>query len=181
MTQVKILTPYNKKFKPAASLIEVLIVLGVISTVIVSAMSLLTSAMVRVINNEIEDAANLFIVQGMEFMKSPTQVKVSAQPTTTSSYYALVKNATAGNNTYTLVRQTGGVMTDCPAGSVYAISDLQSLGYGEVRLCLQAEIKQTRLQDNKPVYEITTRIFYYVNGQLRGNYLKGYRYDAFST
>jgi hypothetical protein len=171
----------NRKFKKGASLIEVLIVLGVISTVFVSAMTLLSSSIIQVVGNEIEDAANLTLVQGIEIIKSPTEVIVSEQPTTVDSYYALVKNPASASYVYNLVKQTGGVMTDCSTQSPYIISNLLDLGYGEVEVCLQAQIRQVRVQDNKPVYEIVTRIFYYVNGTLRGNYLKGYRYDAFST
>lgn len=171
----------NRKFKKGASLIEVLIVLGVISTVFVSAMTLLSSSIIQVIGNEIEDAANLTLVQGIEIIKSPTEVIVSDQPTTVDSYYALVKNSAGGTSQYNLVKQTNGVLTDCSAQSPYIISNLLELGYSEIEVCLQAQIKQVRVQDNKPVYEIVTRIFYYVNGTLRGNYLKGYRYDAFST
>lgn len=171
----------NKKFKKGASLIEVLIVLGVISTVFVAAMTLLSSSIIQVIANEIEDAANLTLVQGIEIIKSPTEVIISEQPTTVDSYYALVKNSAGGSNEYNLVKQTDGVLTDCSPQSPYIISNSLELGFSELEVCLQAQIKQVRVQNNKPVYEIITRIFYYINGTLRGNYLKGYRYDGFTT
>ena len=56
----------------AATLIEVLIVLGVISTTMIVAVSLIINSLYELRNNETQDAANGIMIQALEIAKSPT-------------------------------------------------------------------------------------------------------------
>lgn len=66
---------FNKKLK-ALSLLEVIIVLGIVSMTMVSAMAVVLRANSLIKSNEVQDSANDILFQTFELLRSPDPVKV---------------------------------------------------------------------------------------------------------
>ena len=165
--------------KKAASLAEVMIVLGIISTTLVASVSILINSLSRTKVNEIEDAANAVMIQALEVAKSPAQnVSVSSTsfaPNQRGEVYSFKLNKSIdGENVLEEIRQpsTEGCNSQSP---YYVTPDNRTDVTQEIDLCLQITVENISNQ----VYEIVSTVTYQIPNEEKQNTIKGYRYGEF--
>ncbi len=172
----------ERKKKKAASLAEVMIVLGILSTVLVASVSVLVNSMLRISINDLEDAANTIMIQALEISKSPVDVLVSdlsiqeAGFETTQNFSLDITDE--GN---VLQRQSEGALTECTPNSVYNINsqvrDIQT----KSNICLQVRITPLEGLDGIRVYRLESEVVFRTPKETRSNSIIGFRYRQFTT
>lgn len=174
----------HKIYKKAASLTEVMIVLGVISTVMVASVTIMINSMVRIRINEIEDAANSAMILALEITKSPANVRYNVDvddsglfPYDIPQYFSI--SNLEGNNML-IYRPGHGVMTACNGTLLdrYDVSFLlpEDISQNSV-ICIQVEVTPRRGINDTRIYEIVVRAIYEIpGGEVRSNVIQGFRY-----
>jgi type II secretory pathway pseudopilin PulG len=169
----------------AATLTEVLIVLGIISTTMIVAVSLIVNSLYELRNNETEDAANGIMIQALEIAKSPSDVVLSDATLLSASfdsthYYSL----SSENDQNFLQLQNQNQMVDCSTNSVYRIQDVSAVAntaqqevLANVDICLQLIITPRA----EGFYEITSKVAYPAREEYQVNFIKGMRYGEFTV
>ncbi|MCA9381298.1 hypothetical protein KC678_03465 [Candidatus Dojkabacteria bacterium] len=168
---------FNKnKRKKAATLAEVMIVLGVISTAMVASISIMINSLVRIKINDIEDTANSVMIKALEAAKSPATLSlsqdISAIAVNSSVFFALDESSSLQ------IQLNDVVNTSCTSQNKYNVSvllpdDVSSSS----EICVQVEIIPRFGVNSKRIYEIIVRSFYVLpSGDVRANVIKGYRY-----
>jgi competence protein ComGC len=168
----------NIKSKKAASLTEVMIVLGIISTTLVTSVNILISSLIKFQINEIEDTANTIMLEALEIAKSPSSILVSENVTSTNTeqYYSLLKED--GRNI--LAKEFDELGSRCSKDSIYFLDQIITDTSRELVICLQIKITPNIGLTNKQFYEVESKIIYNLPGQRVGsNTIKGYRYEEF--
>ncbi len=166
-----------RKTKKAASLAEVMIVLGVVSTAMVASISVMVNSLVRIRVNDIEDSSNTVLIQALEIAKSPTgliiSTDISQRPVNNSIYLSLE------NNDRLSVRAGSGPLISCSETSIYNVNDLLPDDVSaSSQVCVQIEIIPRTGINGRRIYEIIARSSYIIpGGDVRANVIKGYRYS----
>lgn len=166
----------NKKKKKAATLAEVMIVLGIISTAMVASISVMINSLIRIKINDIEDSANTVMVKALEVAKSPAAISVSEN----------IDNRTVNVPIYFLLNTSSqlqlqnndSINTTCTDNNKYNVKALLPEDItASSQICVQIEIIPRYGLENARLYEIIVRSYYTLpNGDLRANVIKGYRY-----
>ncbi|MCA9386655.1 type II secretion system protein [Candidatus Dojkabacteria bacterium] len=166
----------RQKRKKAATLAEVMIVLGVISTAMVASISIMINSLVRIKVNDIEDSANSVMIKALEAAKSPATISlsqdISAVAVNSSVFFSLDETARLQYE----INDT--VNTSCTSQNKYNVKTLLPDDVSSnSEICVQIEIIPRLGVNSKRIYEIVVRSFYVLpNGDVRANVIKGYRY-----
>lgn len=166
----------GSKTKKASSLLEVLIVIGIISTTLVVSTNLVIKSLTQVRINELEDRATNVLVKGMEVAKAPTAIVADTIPDqiNTTYSYSIVENPN-GN----FFENQQGRLTDCNPGNDYEINFGLIDSENDIA-CLEVSVTP-RGNSDIDYYEVNAVIIY-LSGQYEySNILKGIRYDDFET
>ena len=168
----------NQKNKKAASLAEVMIVLGIISTAMVASVSVMINSLINIRVNEIEDSANYALIQALEIAKSPTGLvfssDISSRPINSSVFLSLESDKkltiSSGNQ----------ALTTCSENSVYNIKKLLASSISVTsNICVQVEMIPRNGIGGEKIYEIIARsAFVLPSGKDRANVIRGYRYTV---
>lgn len=170
------------KTKKGVSLIEVMIVLGIVSTALVASISIIARSLIEVRINEIEDSVNTSLIQTMEIIKSPQDISVAGNPRLTSygtpNYFKL--NTTGNENVITYDGANQGEIQTCDSNSFYASEYLISSGIDSFNLCLQVII--TPINNNGVIYyNIEAKAIYDLPTGEAVNTYRGLRFNSFSN
>ncbi|MEP7103472.1 MAG: hypothetical protein ABI721_02055 [Candidatus Dojkabacteria bacterium] len=184
-----------KRNLKASSLVEVLVVLGIISSTILGSMLLVSNSFVVVRQNQTEDYVNGLAVNAMEIVKSPSNVFVSDDTFATNQqtspvFFKLTKNTNGSYLEKTLDQQ----ITTCDANSQYKISSttLNAAGAPETQtntgftlpdVCVQVKILPiaTSVVTNgvQSYFEMTVVAIYNSDNHPVTVTFKSNRYDSF--
>ncbi len=171
------MTTKNLKLK-GNSLVEVLIVLGIISTALVASVSVIVNSLIKVRVNEIEDSANSLLIQSMEIAKTPNTVVVNDGAINNNSvgtaYYFTLQNA-SNQNTLQRVTSSTTLINSCPANSPYNANNFLGTNV-DYNICIQLQI----IYRGNEQYEINSRVVYDINGRVSLNTIQGFRYTPFN-
>jgi hypothetical protein len=188
----------NNKNLRATSLVEVLVVMGIIATTIVGSMVLVASSLVTVRNNQAEDYVNGLMINALEIIKSPSNVFVNddtfIQGGTAPAYFKLTHNGTNA----VLERTFDGSITDCNEQSQYLVtSTLATTGetrtsptgepgtpsnttndvpLGNPVVCLQVQINP---QGDRVTYEVIIKSIYKIQNDTFTSTVRSQRYETF--
>ncbi len=174
------------KTKPAVSLVEVLVVLGIVSITLIGSLTLVATSYTQAKTAEIEDAVNGLMVQVLEAVKSPTNVIISNSTLTADivdsvHYFSIVNNTPS---TTSLKEQTSNLSL-CKAGVPYYYSLTYNPSGGStantVSVCLQVIIIPKKSVEGAIYYDVTVKGMYLTNNQFKTNSLKTYRYGTFKN
>lgn len=171
-----------RNHKKALSLVEMLVVLLIMSTTILTALGLILRSSLEIKENEVRDSVNGIILNINESMKSPSAI--SLNNFTPNQFVAGVEygfrvNPDGANYELTYV-QGSTSLTSCDSQSTYryTINVSQSTIQD---ICILVTIR--RLQGTvSPVYEIRTSSLYTYNqpgATPVSSYLVTYRYNEF--
>ncbi len=166
-----------KKRLKAASLMEVMVVLGIVSFTIVSSMSLVAKVSTTVKSNEIQDQANSLILKALEVFKNTKDVFVSQDVLTSATggtYYFALKEGSTG--AFLQYDPTGDAqsLNNCDANNVYFVANLN---FGP---CLQVAITPINSVTGGKYYNVEVFIKYSISGKDITDSLKTYRYYGFT-
>lgn len=178
----------NKKLrKKANSLIEVLVVLGIISSTMLVSVNVIIQNVAQLRVNELEDAANGVMIQGLEIAKSPADVVTNSEllpdkeTVANSSIPLFFTLDRSGNQNILNEIVNGSVITECNDGSPYLVeieSDNENLN--GFNTCLQIEIEAgENSASGEYYYLIKSRVIYQVPGDVNANTVAGYRFEEF--
>jgi type II secretory pathway pseudopilin PulG len=197
------------KSKKAASLIEIIIVLAIVSFTIIASISLVARTRIEIRNNEIEDKANEVLLKALEALKAPTRVVILNDETLPQTsecrsgtgscfsgsgpYYFSLENvgsSQAGTNVYVLRYQPTGTFDNWPEpGSDFDFTEVCSTGSGnpfyiidesEFSYCQQVAITPIRsVRVTSEAYKVDTTIIYSIGGESKLTTLTTYRYGGF--
>lgn len=171
-----------RKNKKALSLVEMLVVLLIMSTTILTALGLTLRSGLEIKENEVRDTVNGIIININESMKSPGSITLNNF--TPAQFVAGVDYGFRVNSngaTYELTYVQGSTnLTSCDAQSAYKYT--VSISQSTIQdVCILVKIR--RLEGTVPsVYEITTSSLYTYNqpgASPVSSYLVTYRYDEF--
>jgi type II secretory pathway pseudopilin PulG len=173
----------QKKFKVATSLVEVLVVLAIISTTLISVTLLVVRAMESIKKDEIADDAMGNLIKALEIVKAPSVIKVDNVQTlvafNTSNNFSL--ESTTGVYFLKYRSESALTLNNCDANSPYFLS--RTLG-GTIKdksvQCLQLVIIPRNLGGGKVYYEINSILVYKSLNEFKMTSLKAYRYGEFS-
>lgn len=171
-----------KKNKKALSLVEMLVVLLIMSTTILTALGLILRSSLEIKENEVRDTVNGIILNINESMKSPGALQLNNF--TPNEFVAGVDYGFSVNSvgsTYELTYVQGSTtLTSCDPQSTYKYT--VAISQSTIQdVCILVTIK--RIQGSTPpVYEIRTSSLYTYNqpgSTPVSSYLVTYRYDGF--
>src|SRR5690606_22424983 len=118
----------------------------IISTVMVVSVSVLIKSIEKVKQNELEETANLLMIQALEISKSPSDVFVSDSeiinlPVNSTRYYRY-----AVVNNQNILQKQGETthLSDCSSGSNYNIQRFEE-EFENLSLCMQIAITPVNL------------------------------------
>lgn len=172
-------------FSRASSLIEVLVVMAIIGTTIISAMSLAANSLINVRNNELEQYANTILIKTVEKLKSPTDIRVSGVDLTRSQ---------TGQTYYYKLTETSGVLLleqdifqtrlpdTCASGTAYYFqpSTIPEDSF-TTPVCIQVRIKPSVTTQGRRFYEIFSTIVYPIGPDTTVSTMKVFRYTDFQN
>lgn len=170
-----------KKNKKALSLIEMLVVLVIISTTVITAFSLILRSNLEIKENEVADSTNSLMVSISEAIKSPGGVPISGfVPGTFTPDIEYAFKVTAQGNSYVLTYVAGSAsLTTCDSNSQFKYP--VSVDQNTVRdVCVLVGIKKTSANANR--FEVKTNTIYSLvssSGAPISSYLVSYRYSTF--
>lgn len=179
------LNKMNDKFKKAASLVEVLIILAVISTTVIASTTIAVNSQRTLIENERTQTANGVLIQALEIIKSPAQIAV-VNPDffpNTPSYYRL----TQSEDRYVLASvDDRAFIDDCTVNSTFQVSSRLVQEPVNFPLCIMVEITSQPAPrdtafDTDTFYEIRVQLLYQQRSELQQTILQGIRYEEFIT
>lgn len=170
------------KTKKGVSLVEVMIVLGIVSTTLVASVSIIAKSLIEVRVNEIEDSVNTALIQTMEIVKSPQDIAVTGDPRLTSygsaNYFKLNTNGNSNVLVYDAANQTE--ISNCDANSYYGSEYLITSGIESFNLCLQVIV--TPINNNGSIYyNIEAKAIFDLPSGEEVNSYKGLRFSTFSN
>jgi type II secretory pathway pseudopilin PulG len=165
----------HSKYLPALSLVEVLVVLGLVSVSMVGIAGINVRSQIAVKDNELIDAANGIMLQALELAKSPTQLKISSTDNTTNinGTYAIDKTQP---DTLLERPSSDAILTStstCNTASPYFVS-VSSTNPPLICLQITFERKQRPLV-NDNYYEVTSRVLFKLSRGPVLNQLVAYR------
>jgi len=179
----------KNKYKKAASLIEVIIVLAIVSFTIIASMALVARTRLEIKNNEIQDNANEVLLKALEALKSPSKVVLENSPSLTGvgPYFFSLKEDQNGN--YLLKYQYPGQFTSlpktdntfefnqiCTSSNAFYLTNGQTFNY-----CQQVEISPIiRAGVTRELYKVSTTIIYQTSTESKSETLISYRYGSFA-
>ncbi len=172
------------KPKKAATLTEVLIVLGIISTTLVASLALIVNSMIKIKQNEIQDTANGVMIKGLELAKSPKNIAISELPrnggsTEVNTFYRITSSSVGASVLLEKVEEgTSSLNQGCTSTSPYNIKTspvLSQLNAG-YDICLQLNI--VYLSSN--TYKITSQAVYTFLNRSQTSFITGVRYASFN-
>lgn len=171
-----------KKRKKALSLVEMLVVLIIISTTVITAFGIILRSTIDIKENEVSDSINSLMVSINEAVKSPGGVPLqSFTPGTFTTNIEYAFKATAVGNSYVLTYVPGSAsLTSCDSNSQFKfpISVEQSTVQD---VCILVGIKL--LSGTPTRYEVKTNTLYTFvtpNSSPSSSYLITYRYEPFT-
>jgi hypothetical protein len=166
----KIKSFLTKKSTKALSLAEVIMALGIISTVMVASISFMISSLIRVQVSELEDQANSLMIKALEVAKSPTRLNIDAAQISTIApmYFSL-------NEFNQLISQSQEEIGTCNNINVYNSTTLLDETFRRFPVCLQVIF--IPLQDAAARYEVRSKAIFINGEEVREVSLIGYRYD----
>ena len=170
-----------KKNKKALSLIEMLVVLVIISTTVITAFSLILRSNLDIKENEIADTTNSLMVSISEAIKSPGGVPISGFTLgsfNTGQEYAFKVAAQGNSFVLTYVPGTPS-LTTCDSNSQFKYP--VSVDQNTVRdVCVLVGITKTSNDTNR--FQVKTNTVYSLvssSGAPISSYLISYRYNTF--
>jgi hypothetical protein len=135
---------------PAVSLVEVLVVLAIAATTLVTISQLTVQMLVTIKNDEINDYTTGVALQALEIVKTADDLVFTRPDAGQSGIYGAYRlDLVASPPTLTMVTATatstsGGVppIQECTAGSAYYVSiDAQAVGGLSPLICMQVIVK----------------------------------------
>lgn len=198
---MKIRSNLNKK---AASLAEVLIVLGIISTALVASISIIVDSLRQTRLNEIVDTANLFMIKASEISKSANEITIVSTTFLPNqrgdvSFFTLEQsggvsylrqvfpdrstlNECDDNNEFNLINSSIQILeADSPREQNNDIPEEVSpttITYSQNtlrRICLQVQLENK----GEDIYEMTSRVIYTSPDGNEENILKSIYFGTF--
>ncbi|MDQ6985162.1 MAG: hypothetical protein Q9M91_01285 [Candidatus Dojkabacteria bacterium] len=167
--------------RKASSLVEVLIVLGIISTTLVVAVNLVISSLYRVKQNEIEDVSNKSLIKALEIVKAPSTVLVTQLPTTSGLTYSYSLEFDEDTNENFLKLQTEGI-DSCEKSSDYYI-DFDKIAVADIdqiTSCLEIQVIPDVIPGSTATYGINAVLYYKSGDRNLFSFIRGIRYDEFT-
>jgi|SRR5690606_5282061 len=169
----------SKKIKKpkGLSLVEILIVLIIISTTVISAMSLIINSFIEIKENEVQDTANGILLSATEALKSPGVIQISGLSSgilsrTTGDFFSVTPNDSGFVLTYV---PGGESINECDSDSRY-LFNLRENQQTIDQACLQVKIiDRSGLGITK--YEIEAKVVYNFSGKTETNSIKAFRYE----
>lgn len=173
---------FNKKVFNAVSLVEVVVVLGIIATTLVSAAQLSVRMTRTIKDNEISDFTNGVVLQALEIAKSPAAVKLASAAGGGSSTGSYRLDRSGAQAVLWRESQTVNRITNCTSASPYRvqIADGSQQLLGEALVCLQILIQPRQGAVRQSYFEIEAISVYQLSDQIVVNSGLGYRREAFS-
>ncbi len=182
------MNPFRKHHKSryrSFSLVEVLVVLGLVATTMVAATQITVSALIKIKQNEIDDYVNGLMVKVLEAAKSPQPLTIdngaSGLATFQGSYILVIPEATATQPTVSPSFKQQSLTPDpiqpttCNSSSPNYVS-IPNLGtYVPPAVCIQALVVQLTGINATPIYQITVRAVYNLSSGPVSRELLGYR------
>lgn len=171
----------------AATLAEVLVVLAISATTLITIAQLTVQLLVTVKNNEIFDYTTGIAIQALEVAKSPDDIILtSAQPIfNVEGNYSidLESNPARLYKQSDIVGAAEGKITECAADSPYFIEvDIaEAIGGANPNVCMQVIIKDGTNRLNQDYYEIETVTIAQLGTEKRVNNIIGYRRGEFDV
>ncbi len=174
----------SQKNLKAATLAEVLVVLAIAATTLVSIAQITVQLLITVKNNEIVDYTTGISIQALEVAKNAEDIIVTApvQFSRVEGSYSIDLEA----NPAVLSRQQSGgfgseKIIDCPLSSPYYIEvDIAGeLGGPNPNVCLQIQVRQTTSQVGQQYYEIEATTVTVLGNETRVDSIIGYRRGEF--
>jgi type II secretory pathway pseudopilin PulG len=173
----------QKKFKVATSLVEVLVVLAIISTTLISVTLLVVRAMESIKKDEIADDATGNLIKALEIVKAPSAIKVDNLQSLAALDNISKFSLESADGEYFLRYRSQDTLTlgNCDGNSPYFLS--RTLG-GTIEdktvQCLELSIIPRNMGGGKVYYEIDSTLVYKSLNEFKMTSLKAYRYGKFS-
>lgn len=164
------------------SLFEVLIILIIVSVTSVTAMSLFITSTLRVREGEIKEMANGVVVKVLELMRSPTNVKISANiDQMPSSNFKSYKIVSSGNTTFLSFEPEASQITDCDESSPFYFQSEQVSQTEERKflICVQLRIRRAFESVDRELFEAVITSAYGFPGSIKTDNFKTYRFYEF--
>ena len=175
--------------KKGLSLVEILVVLAIISTSMVSVITINIRSQVLIKNNETFDLASGIMLQGLELAKSPGNVDIKSAfgQTLVDPVGKYSLSTSSGAYVQYIVKQLD---TDpsidapsfvCDNGSVYFIEVDEGEGIGRPKICAQLVInRQKRQISGEPVYQVISKLLFDTPTGIEYTEVIGYRRGGFN-
>lgn len=164
---------------------EVLVVLAITATTLITIAQLTVQLLVTVKNNEIFDYTTGISIQALEVAKSPDDVILtSAQPIfSIEGNYSIDLESTPAKlyKQSDIVGAGGGKITECNTGSPYFIAvDLaEAIGGANPNVCMQIIVRDATSRLNQNYFEIEAVTIAELGTDKRVNNIIGYRRGEF--
>lgn len=173
---------FNFKNKKGVSLVEMMVVLVIISTTVISALSLIIRSTLEIRDNEVRDSVNGLMINISDALKSPARIQLkNFTPSTFVAGTPYAFRVEAQGNVFVLTYVSGSTtLSSCPSDSsfLYPISVTQSTLQN---VCLMVSI--TLLSGSPTRYSSNIQTFYNLpqnNSTTTSNSLVTIRYEAFT-
>lgn len=183
-----------KRELKATSLVEVLVVMGIIATTIIGSMVLVAGSLVTVRNNQTEDYVNGILINAIEVSKSPSNLFVNDDSflQTGGSSVSYFRFTNDGTNAI-LQRTFDGDLTQCGDQSQYLITNRildvvpipgaaptqqqeENVLFVNPTVCLQVQITPQPVTQS---YLMRIKSVYQVQGETFTTTVQSQRYESF--
>jgi len=178
---------YNKKKKKALSLAEVLIVLGVISSALVVAVSFLVESIITLRVNETEDTVNFLMLTGVELARTSSELNISDDQGffnggSTNYFYINDADPSDATDFELVIDPIGSEITTCGAAqSNYYVSNFYIENLANLdNFCMQIIFEPSETAGDLTAYPVRVKTIYQVSGEeeFRIKNIRGYKYGA---
>jgi hypothetical protein len=165
----------NSQIRKASSLVEVLIILGIISTAVIASTTIAINSQKTLIKNEREEVVNASMLKALEITKSPSDIRIVGSVINSGSEknYRLTKQITPERF---VLEERIEDLVNCSPNSPFQVSiDVVQEGVN-FPLCLSVSILKEQVSGK---YKITVKAVYDNSEGQTTKILVGYRNEEF--